>query len=94
MNEKKIDESLLKSKGFLPQRQENMFSMRLKVVSGNLDAEKLRAIADAAEKYGSGYIHITSRQQIEVLLLNLKMRKQQAMNLKCRAFQEALPEKG
>ena len=72
MSGKKIDVSLLKSKGFLPQRQENMFSMRLKVVSGNLDAKKLRAIADAAEKYGSGYIHITSRQQIEVPFVKLE----------------------
>ncbi|AKB78511.1 Sulfite reductase-related protein [Methanosarcina horonobensis HB-1 = JCM 15518] len=72
MADKKIDFSSLKSKGFLPQRQENMFSMRLKVVSGNLDAEKLRAIADAAEKYGSGYVHITSRQQIEVPFVKLE----------------------
>lgn len=72
MNEKKVDEALLKSKGFLPQRQENMFSMRLKVVSGNLSAEKLRVIADAADKYGSGYIHITSRQQIEVPFVKLE----------------------
>lgn len=50
MNEKKIDESLLKSKGFLPQRQENMVSVRVKVSGGRVDAEKLRAIADAAEK--------------------------------------------
>ena len=49
-----------------------MFSMRLKVVSGNLDVEKLRAIADAAEKYGSGYVHITSRQQIEVPFVKLE----------------------
>jgi anaerobic sulfite reductase subunit C len=72
MSEKKVDLSLIKSKGFLPQRQENMFSMRLKVVSGNLDAEKLRAIADAAEKYGSGYVHITSRQQIEIPFVKLE----------------------
>ena len=49
-----------------------MFSMRLKVVSGNLSAEKLRVIADAADKYGSGYIHITSRQQIEVPFVKLE----------------------
>jgi len=72
MDEKKVDKASIKSKGFLPQRQENMFSMRLKVVSGNLDAEKLRAIADAAEKYGSGYVHITSRQQIEVPFVKLE----------------------
>jgi len=72
MAEKKVDLASIKSKGFLPQRQDNMFSMRLKVVSGNLDAEKLRAIADAAEKYGSGYVHITSRQQIEVPFVKLE----------------------
>jgi anaerobic sulfite reductase subunit C len=72
MTEKKIDISSLKNKGFLPQRQEDTFSMRLKVVSGNVDVEKLRAIADAAEKYGYGYIHITSRQQIEIPFVKLE----------------------
>ena len=72
MNEKKIDESLLKSKGFLPQRQENMVSMRVKVAGGRVDADKLRAIADAAEKYGHGYIHITSRQGIEIPFVKLE----------------------
>lgn len=72
MVEKKVDQSSLKSKGLLPQRQENMFSMRLKVVGGRVDAEKLRAIADAAEKYGYGYVHITSRQQIEIPFVKLK----------------------
>ncbi len=72
MAEKKVDQSSFKSKGFLPQRQENMFSMRLKVVGGRVDAQKLRAIADAAEKYGYGYVHITSRQQIEIPFVKLK----------------------
>jgi len=72
MTEKKIDQSLLKSRGFLPQRQEDMFSMRLKVVGGRVSSEELRKIADAAEKYGYGYIHITSRQQIEIPFVKLK----------------------
>jgi dissimilatory sulfite reductase (desulfoviridin) alpha/beta subunit len=72
MAEKKIDPPSLKSKGLLPQRQENMFSMRLKVVGGRVDAQKLRAIADAAEKFGYGYVHITSRQQIEIPFVKLK----------------------
>lgn len=72
MADKKTDISSFKSKGFLPQRQENMFSMRLQVVSGNVDAEKLRAIADAAEKHGYGYVHITSRQQIEIPFVKLE----------------------
>jgi len=72
MNEKKIDESSLKSKGFLPQRQENMVSMRIKATGGRVDAEKLRAIADVAKKYGHGYIHITSRQGIEIPFVKLE----------------------
>lgn len=72
MNEKKVDESLLKSKGYLPQRQENMVSMRVKVTGGRVDADKLRAIADAAEKYGHGYVHITSRQGIEIPFVKLE----------------------
>lgn len=72
MAEPNIEQSSLKSQGFLPQRQKNMFSMRLKVVGGRVDAEKLRAIADASEKYGNGYVHITSRQQIEIPFVKLR----------------------
>ncbi len=93
MAEKKIDLSSIKSKGFLPQRQENMFSMRLKVVSGNLDAEKLRAIADAAEKYGSGYVHITSRQQIEVPFVKLEDIEAARNELEKKGISGAPPEK-
>ncbi|RXA21896.1 4Fe-4S dicluster domain-containing protein [Methanosarcina sp. MSH10X1] len=72
MNEKKLDESSLKSKGFLPQRQENMFSMRVKATGGRVNADQLRAIADAADKYGHGYVHITSRQGIEIPFVKLE----------------------
>ena len=69
---KKNEINALKSKGFLPQKQEDCFSMRLKIVGGQLDVEKLRAIADTAEKYGSGYVHITSRQGIEIPFVRLE----------------------
>jgi anaerobic sulfite reductase subunit C len=82
MNENKIDESLLKSKGFLPQRQENMVSMRIKATGGRIDAEKLRAIADAAEKYGHGYVHITSRQGIEIPFVKLEEAEEASSELK------------
>lgn len=66
MNTKKIDLATLKNKGFLPQRQENNFSMRLHITGGRLEAEALKAIADASLKYGAGHLHITSRQGIEI----------------------------
>lgn len=66
MSAKKIDLASLKSKGFLPQRQENNFSMRLHITGGRVETEQLKAIAEAALKYGNGHIHITSRQGIEI----------------------------
>ncbi len=45
--------------------------MRLKVVSGP-ECRKLRQLQMHAEKYGSGYVHITSRQQIEVPFVKLE----------------------
>ena len=72
MNEKKVDLPSLKSKGFLPQKQENTFSMRLHSTGGRIEAAQLRAIADAAEKYGDGHIHITSRQGVEIPFVKLE----------------------
>jgi len=66
MAKKSRDNEHLKDKGFLSQKQDGYFSVRLHVVGGNLTSEKLRYIADAADKYGKGYVHVTSRQGIEV----------------------------
>lgn len=57
---------LLKEKGFLSQRQDDYFSMRLHAAGGNVTSDYLRAVADAADKYGKGYVHITSRQGVEI----------------------------
>ncbi len=56
----------LKSNGFMQQRQENYFSMRLKNVGGHFTAEQLGTIKVVAEIFGAGYIHLTSRQGIEI----------------------------
>lgn len=66
MAKRSNDTDHLKDKGFLSQKQDGYFSLRLHVAGGNLSSENLRAIADAADKYGKGYIHVTSRQGIEV----------------------------
>ncbi|MGM0771436.1 MAG: 4Fe-4S dicluster domain-containing protein [Halobacteriota archaeon] len=67
-----IDKKLLKKDGFLPQRQDNLFSMRVGITGGYVGAAQLRALADAAEKYGEGHVHITSRQGIEVPFVNFE----------------------
>ena len=58
----KIDYSALKKGGFMRQKQKGYFSLRIQVVGGNLTSENIRAVADVADKYGKGYVHMTSRQ--------------------------------
>ena len=61
-----IDYASLKKGGFMRQKQKGYFSLRLAVVGGNLNAENIRTIAEVAEKYGHGYVHMTSRQGVEI----------------------------
>ncbi|WMW21363.1 4Fe-4S binding protein [Methanolobus mangrovi] len=69
---KNTDKDLLKDKGFLSQRQDDYFSMRLHAAGGNLTSDYLRAVADAADRYGKGYVHVTSRQGIEIPFVHLE----------------------
>ncbi|MBR1442414.1 MAG: coenzyme F420 hydrogenase, partial [Firmicutes bacterium] len=65
------DYATLKKGGFMRQKQKNNFSLRLKVVGGHLDAKQLYKIAEVSEKYGEGYVHITSRQGVEIPFIKL-----------------------
>ena len=66
-----VDYSTLKKGGFMRQKQKNCFSLRLKSVGGHLDAKQLATIAEVSEKYGDGYVHLTSRQGVEIPFINL-----------------------
>lgn len=61
----------LKKGGFMRQRQPNYFSMRLKSVGGHFTAEQLDTIQKVATQFGKGYIHLTSRQGIEIPFIHL-----------------------
>ena len=62
-----IDHSkALKGQGFLPQKQKDRYSVRLEVVGGNLNTAQLKSIVRAADVYGAGRIHLTSRQAVEI----------------------------
>ena len=50
----------------IKQTQADRFAMRLRAVGGNLSCEQLSAVAAVAKQYGSGGIHLTTRQGIEV----------------------------
>lgn len=66
-----VDYATLKKGGFMRQKQKNCFSLRLKVVGGNLEAKQLTTIANVAEKYGDGHVHLTSRQGVEIPFIKL-----------------------
>ena len=62
----------LKKWGFIPQRQEGFFCLRVKVVGGTVPAGAMRAMADLAEKFGAGKLHLTSRQSVEIPFIKLE----------------------
>lgn len=66
-----VDYSTLKKGGFMRQKQKNCFSLRLRTVGGHLSAEQLAKIAEVSDKYGEGYIHLTSRQGVEIPFIRL-----------------------
>ncbi len=66
-----IDYAALKKGGFMRQKQKNHFSVRIKVVGGNLTAANFVTISEIADKYGKGYIHLTSRQSVEVPFIHI-----------------------
>jgi ferredoxin-nitrite reductase len=45
---------------------QDAFMCRLRIPNGILDAYKLRAVADLAERYGGGYAHVTTRANLQI----------------------------
>lgn len=66
------DYATLKKGGFMKQKQKDHFSLRLSIVGGQVTAEQLVAITEVARKFGHGYIHLTSRQGIEIPFIKLE----------------------
>lgn len=66
-----VDYGTLKKGGFMRQKQKNNFSLRLRVVGGTLTAKQLSKIAEVSDKFGDGYVHLTSRQSVEIPFIKL-----------------------
>lgn len=78
-----VNFKLLKQQGFMRQKQKNKFSVRIRVVGGKLTATQLAGIADIAETFGNGTVHLTSRQSVEIPFVKLEELEQ---------FRQALAE--
>lgn len=58
--------------GTYAQRQDGVQMQRIKLPGGVLSSDQLIALADAAEKYGSGFLHFTTRQDAQIYYIQLE----------------------
>lgn len=66
MNSVELDLVALKKVGMIQQKQKEYFALRLHAVGGNFTAEQIQKIAEIANKYGKGQIHLSTRQGVEI----------------------------
>jgi len=66
MTEEIIDYDALKKRGFLKQRQDGFFVLRTRMSSGIYTKEQLVELAEIAQRYARGFVHLTIRQGIEI----------------------------
>jgi dissimilatory sulfite reductase (desulfoviridin) alpha/beta subunit len=52
--------------GMMRQIQPEYYVMRLKAVAGDLTARQLARISSVAEQYGRGFVHLSTRQGVEI----------------------------
>jgi len=62
----------LKNNCFIAQKDINYFSIRFRIAGGFVELVNFKKVYEIAEKYGKGYIHLTSRQSIEIPFIKLK----------------------
>ncbi len=75
-NEGKIDadkfRSLRLARGVYGQRQPGVQMVRIKIPYGRMTTRQLRRIADISTEYGSGNLHATTRQDIQIHYVSLE----------------------
>lgn len=58
--------------GTYAQRQPGVQMQRIKIPGGFLKADQLSRLADAAERFGSGFIHFTTREDAQIYYVKLE----------------------
>ena len=67
-----LDLNGLKKGGILKQRQKDYFILRTRIPGGYLKAEALGKFMQIAKKYGKGYVHLSTRQCVEIAWIHIK----------------------
>jgi anaerobic sulfite reductase subunit C len=52
--------------GVITELDPDLITVRLQVSAGNLTDQQLRGIASIAKRYGRGFVHVTTRQAVEI----------------------------
>jgi len=75
-NDNNIDEEKFRhfrlTRGVYGQRQQGVQMIRIKIPFGKLTADQLTRIADVSDKYATGNLHITTRQNIQYHYVKLE----------------------
>ena len=58
--------------GTYAQRQEGVQMQRIKIPGGFLSGDQLARLADAADRFGSGFIHFTTREDAQIYYVKLE----------------------
>ncbi len=67
-----LDLNELKKGGILKQKQKDYFILRTRTPGGYLKADTLERFMRIAKKYGKGYVHLSTRQCIEVAWIHIR----------------------
>ncbi|MEI8172681.1 MAG: 4Fe-4S binding protein [Deltaproteobacteria bacterium] len=66
MKDEEFDLAALKKVGMIQQKQKEYFAMRLHAVGGDFTSGQMQKVAEVAEKFGRGQLHLSTRQGIEI----------------------------
>jgi sulfite reductase (ferredoxin) len=58
--------------GTYAQRQDGVQMQRIKIPFGGLNSAQLRRLSDVSDKYASGFMHLTTRQDVQLYYINLE----------------------
>jgi dissimilatory sulfite reductase (desulfoviridin) alpha/beta subunit len=56
----------LKAQAMMAEKGKERFSVRLSVIGGRMEASQIQVIADVAQRFGDGSLHLTTRQGVEI----------------------------
>lgn len=58
--------------GTYAQRQDGVQMQRIKIPGGMLNSEQLEKLADLSDRYATGFLHVTTRQDVQIYYLKLE----------------------